>query len=1658
MGSIGRLPPRSAAWPARSGHSALAYNGKLWVMAGANGGGYNNDVWNSPNGSNWNQVTPVTVFGSRSGQEAVNFAGKMWVIGGVGPGGCCNGGYYKDVWYSTDGATWSAATTAAGFGPRAHFGCAVFMGKMWVIGGMDGISQRNDVWNSFDGITWTPINNSCPWAIRDSLQVAVYNNMLWVLGGQNGNGTNEYDDAWYSPDGSTWTSATTTAQYPARDTHSALTFNNQLWVLAGEKDPGGPVLGDVWYSPLGGTVTPVPTCPPTNTPTVTSTATPTATDTCVQLDLSFNSTGMDQPSFGLNAYPGRLTLDPAGKILQVGSGDDGTYNYGLLARYNADGTIDSTFGTSAVNFDFNDVKVDSGGGILVAGSDASSRLAVWRLLNNGNVDSSFGTSGEFSVGSLAGGTMDQANALAIDQLGRIVLTGQSKNAAGHYEMVVMRLSSLGVPDATFGPGGARLFTNTAGGNGDDVGNAVKIDSLGNILVTGSSVAATGKTDMVLWRISSTGTLDSSLNGSGFVLKANTAGANYSDSGNSLVLDVSGNILVVGSSTNNTTLSQMVVWRFTSGGLIDPGFGGGTGYILYTDPQYPGWGAGSDISLDMNGRILASGVCASGPNAYNNIIIRLLSTGTLDPAFAGGQARQPQSGSYLPEYVLTYLGQDTSNRILLSGGINESQYGGNMAAWRYVDICSTFNTPTPSPTVTPTPTSTATYAPFQSSLFYLYDATSITPGAPTKLMGNSFGVAYNTLSATASSVGSFLIGSWVSDPLNNPTIPPGNWDFALVGYESGTASGCAYFHMKVYDYSAAGPTTTLLFESVAPTALSSAPNSTTFWTAAEPTFTLPLRDKLYTEIYVDKSCATSSTCILQYGGSPAYSRFDAPGVGTGANDKFGNRSVIGSPVTFTMNASVNKTSMRFTANSAGTLSAVQFYMLSVTGSPGYKVSIQGDSAGVPNGVLAPATNFTPAAGWNNVTLGTSVAVTAGGTYHVVVEWDGLSILGTNTASLLQGTAPDTGYLPLNQTFSGALGVAQNTGSGWQATSIMPVFLVDVSGTWVGNPLAESGGSGILGNSYLAQRFRVVSSPLTIASVSAFVSQVGATVPLDNLYWEIRNSGTNVVVPGGSGTLITAQTMSSPGWVGNLIPTLILAPGNYRLVLKSPLSTATSYYYWPAQDPVSTVAPYISNTYDGVTSYSESSGDGGNTFNPMSASLNNDFGFDFLPGTSSVPTFTPTGTPSGTPTNTVNATSTNSPTNTKTPTPTNTATLTATNSTTNSATGTPTNSATQTPTNSATNSATQTATNTPTNSTTNTATSTATATNTVTNSSTNTATNSATNTATQTATNTATNSATNTATNSRTNTATNTVTNTATTTATNTATATNTVTNTTTNTGTSTATLTASSTATSTSTNTVTNTVTNSATNTATRTATSTATNTLTNTATNTATPTSTFTNSATASATYTPTNSATQTSTNSPTNTVTTTYTPTNSATLTATLTATNSATPTNSRTASMTNTPTATATNSSTPTNSPTRTSTFTPTLTSTFTDTLTATFTATITFTPTITYSPTTTSSPTQSPTPNAALYLDSNFFNPNLTALGMDVRVDNAGEVKIDVFNLVGEEVEKLVDQTLSPGNYRFSWDGRNSGGAVVGNAVYFIVIQQPSGKLVRKVIVLR
>ena len=205
-------------------------------------------------------------------------------------------------------------------------------------------------------------------------------------------------------------------------------------------------------------------------------------------------------------------------------------------------------------------------------------------------------------------------------------------------------------------------------------------------------------------------------------------------------------------------------------------------------------------------------------------------------------------------------------------------------------------------------------------------------------------------------------------------------------------------------------------------------------------------------------------------------------------------------------------------------------------------------------------------------------------------------------------------------------------------------------------------------------------------------------------------------------------------------------------------------------------------------------------------------------------------------------------------------------------------------------------------------------------------------------------------------------------------------------------------------------------------------------------------------------------------------TPTNSATSSATAsqTPTSSLTPTGTPTltASSTGTPTFTSTPtfSGTPTDTPSVTPSPTPTLNVGATLTYVATL-LTVVNTPTSTPTRTPTPPPptptptlptviglTATPTPNYPLYLDGNVFNPQQKQLGMDVRVYQSGEVKLEVFNIAGQRVRSITDQSLQQGNFRFYWDGLNDKGALVGNGVYYVVIQTPGGTKIQKVILLK
>jgi uncharacterized delta-60 repeat protein len=158
--------------------------------------------------------------------------------------------------------------------------------------------------------------------------------------------------------------------------------------------------------------------------------------------------------------------------------------------------------------------------------------------------------------------MNYGQGITLDCLGRIYIVGYCWCPERSYEMVVWRFTAEGSLDPSFGNGNGFIFHNSAaGGNDSDIGNSIVLDCLGRIYITGSSINTFGNSDMVVWRFTSEGNLDTTFgDGAGFVVHDNAAGGYGQDKGHSMILDKAGNVIVVGTSTNHNGWRDMSVWK------------------------------------------------------------------------------------------------------------------------------------------------------------------------------------------------------------------------------------------------------------------------------------------------------------------------------------------------------------------------------------------------------------------------------------------------------------------------------------------------------------------------------------------------------------------------------------------------------------------------------------------------------------------------------------------------------------------------------------------------------------------------------------------------------------------------------------------------------------------------------------------------------------------------------------------------------------------------------------------------------------------------------------------------------------------------------------------------------------------------------------------
>jgi uncharacterized delta-60 repeat protein len=193
-----------------------------------------------------------------------------------------------------------------------------------------------------------------------------------------------------------------------------------------------------------------------------------------------------------------------------------------------------------------------------------SDMAVWRFDGEGTLDSNFGGGdGLVTHGQAAGGKAtfqyyDQGYDIALDGTGKILVTGSSDNTSGNDDMVVWRFTDQGALDTSFG-GGDGFFThdNAAGGTDIDEGREIFTDKDGRIIVIGSSRG--DYYDMAVWRLNSNGTLDTDFDDDGWMVYDNPSETADTEKGFGGILDASGRIIVVGTHDNGSN-TDMAIWR------------------------------------------------------------------------------------------------------------------------------------------------------------------------------------------------------------------------------------------------------------------------------------------------------------------------------------------------------------------------------------------------------------------------------------------------------------------------------------------------------------------------------------------------------------------------------------------------------------------------------------------------------------------------------------------------------------------------------------------------------------------------------------------------------------------------------------------------------------------------------------------------------------------------------------------------------------------------------------------------------------------------------------------------------------------------------------------------------------------------------------------
>jgi len=380
----------------------------------------------------------------------------------------------------------------------------------------------------------------------------------------------------------------------------------------------------------------------------------------------YTPTGVLDPTFGNG---GKLVLsDEGAEIVGLAVQPDGKLvavlsefqppdtSYGLVERFNADGTRDTTFATGGVftssegDF-FESVALQPDGRIVAAGTSVaadglSGSAVVYRLNANGTRDTTFSTGGAAYVHFDS--TFDQGYWVVVQPDGKLDIGGNDETTSAGGGFALARLLPNGTPDATFGANGVATASFPEGTSAS-VSAALQPDGK---LVVGGDIGDASSTvipasDIALARFDANGALDPTFGNGGtedINFGQESPGVNSNEVLDTVALQQDGKIVAVGSRSPDGNANPVyLALRLNSDGSFDPTFGSGgvaTASIYGDDAAFAGL-------LQPDGKIVGVGF-AVGPApsfATDFGVVRWLGDDT--PAQQVSSLRAAVAGAGLP---------------------------------------------------------------------------------------------------------------------------------------------------------------------------------------------------------------------------------------------------------------------------------------------------------------------------------------------------------------------------------------------------------------------------------------------------------------------------------------------------------------------------------------------------------------------------------------------------------------------------------------------------------------------------------------------------------------------------------------------------------------------------------------------------------------------------------------------------------------------------------------------------------------------------------------------------------------------------------------------------------------------------------------------------